>query len=128
MPRRERIQLFSHANQAERRLSPVFIKSSGPEESRTPYLVNANDALYQMSYGPYFCKLFSFARTALLVGPPGIEPGLYEPESYVLPVYYGPSGGIISISLLVEIISGARRRKLCLRPVTRLRIAHVCVC
>ncbi len=27
-----------------------------------------------------------------LVGPPGIEPGLYEPESYVLPVYYGPSG------------------------------------
>ena len=26
-----------------------------------------------------------------LVGPPGIEPGLYEPESYVLPVYYGPT-------------------------------------
>jgi hypothetical protein len=26
----------------------------------------------------------------LSVGPPGIEPGLYEPESYVLPVYYGP--------------------------------------
>lgn len=24
------------------------------------------------------------------VGPPGIEPGLYEPESHVLPVYYGP--------------------------------------
>lgn len=24
----------------------------GPEETRTPYLVNANDALYQMSYGP----------------------------------------------------------------------------
>src|SRR3989344_7356630 len=22
-------------------------------------------------------------------GPPGIEPGLHEPESYVLPVYYG---------------------------------------
>ena len=25
-----------------------------------------------------------------VVGPPGIEPGLYEPESHVLPVYYGP--------------------------------------
>lgn len=24
------------------------------------------------------------------VGAPGIEPGLYEPESYVLPVYYAP--------------------------------------
>ncbi len=26
----------------------------------------------------------------VLVGPPGIEPGLYEPESYVLPAYSGP--------------------------------------
>ena len=26
----------------------------------------------------------------VVVGPPGIEPGLYEPESHVLPVYYGP--------------------------------------
>ncbi len=25
-----------------------------------------------------------------IVGMPGIEPGLYEPESYVLPVYYIP--------------------------------------
>ena len=25
-----------------------------------------------------------------LVGPPGIEPGLYAPEAHVLPVYYGP--------------------------------------
>ena len=25
------------------------------------------------------------------VGPPGIEPGLYEPESYVLPAYSGPT-------------------------------------
>lgn len=25
-----------------------------------------------------------------MVGMPGIEPGLYEPESYVLPVYYIP--------------------------------------
>lgn len=24
------------------------------------------------------------------VGPPGIEPGLYAPHAYVLPVYYGP--------------------------------------
>ena len=30
-----------------------------------------------------------------LFGPPGIEPGLYEPESYVLPVYYGPNKNII---------------------------------
>ena len=29
-------------------------------------------------------------RVMSAVGPPGIEPGLYEPESYVLPVYYGP--------------------------------------
>ena len=26
----------------------------------------------------------------ILVGVPGIEPGLYEPESHVLPVYYTP--------------------------------------
>ena len=29
-----------------------------------------------------------------LVGPPGIEPGLYAPEAYVLPVYYGPTKNI----------------------------------
>ena len=29
-----------------------------------------------------------------LVGPPGIEPGPYEPESHVLPVYYGPTKDI----------------------------------
>ena len=33
---------------------------------------------------PDFWMLFSF-------GPPGIEPGPYEPESHVLPVYYGPN-------------------------------------
>ena len=37
---------------------------------------------------------YTTARILILlrnsVGPPGIEPGLYEPESYVLPVYYGP--------------------------------------
>lgn len=33
----------------------------------------------------------------LSVGPPGIEPGLYEPESYVLPVYYGPTQGTIRV-------------------------------
>ncbi len=26
------------------------------------------------------------------VGLPGIEPGLYAPEAYVLPVYYSPTG------------------------------------
>src|SRR3989338_10382837 len=26
----------------------------------------------------------------VLVGPPGIEPGLYAPHAHVLPVYYGP--------------------------------------
>lgn len=29
-----------------------FMRSSGLEGTRTPYLVNANDALYQMSYEP----------------------------------------------------------------------------
>ena len=28
--------------------------------------------------------------TLVPIGPPGIEPGLHEPESCVLPVYYGP--------------------------------------
>ncbi len=34
-----------------------------------------------------------------MVGMPGIEPGLHEPESRVLPVYYIPpsaNGGIVS--------------------------------
>ena len=38
-------------------------------------------------------SLRSFRQVGLgfaSVGPPGIEPGLYEPESHVLPVYYGP--------------------------------------
>lgn len=30
-----------------------------------------------------------------LVGPPGIEPGLYAPEAHVLPVYYGPAKTIM---------------------------------
>ncbi len=30
------------------------------------------------------------AYCSISFGPPGIEPGPYEPESYVLPVYYGP--------------------------------------
>ena len=30
-------------------------------------------------------------REMFSVGPPGIEPGLYEPESYVLPAYSGPT-------------------------------------
>ncbi len=34
--------------------SQFFIKCSGPEGTRTPYLVVANDALYQMSYRPLF--------------------------------------------------------------------------
>ena len=29
----------------------------------------------------------------VVVGLPGIEPGLYAPEAHVLPVYYSPSGG-----------------------------------
>ena len=31
--------------------------------------------------------ILSFGK---VVGPPGIEPGLYAPEAHVLPVYYGP--------------------------------------
>ncbi len=30
-------------------------------------------------------------KETICVGPPGIEPGLYAPEAYVLPVYYGPT-------------------------------------
>ena len=29
-----------------------FKRTSGPKETRTPYLLIANEALYQMSYGP----------------------------------------------------------------------------
>lgn len=35
--------------------------------------------------------LYDGLKLMSYVGPPGIEPGLYEPESYVLPVYYGPT-------------------------------------
>ena len=34
-----------------------------------------------------------------MVGPPGIEPGLYAPEAHVLPVYYGPNGFQFNLEL-----------------------------
>ena len=37
-----------------------------------------------------FHTLLSEPSDIQMVGMPGIEPGLYEPESYVLPVYYIP--------------------------------------
>lgn len=40
------------------------------------------------------------------VGPPGIEPGLYEPESHVLPVYYGPAKDIMSAVIRRVRLSG----------------------
>ena len=48
----------------------------------------------RIELGPYL-PLEPQMRPARLVvtfvGPLGIEPSLYEPESYVLPVYYGPT-------------------------------------
>lgn len=42
----------------------------------------------------------------LLVGTPGIEPGLYAPEAYVLPVYYVPElfTHCISFSLIRQFL------------------------
>lgn len=37
------------------------------------------------------------------VGLPGIEPGLYEPESYVLPVYYSPTQHITGCTLMYQV-------------------------
>ncbi len=39
-----------------------------------------------------FCCLIYLPenRKIGVVGPPGIEPGLYAPEAHVLPVYDGP--------------------------------------
>ncbi len=36
------------------RLSSEFVSRSGAEESRTPDLIIANDALYQLSYRPVY--------------------------------------------------------------------------
>jgi hypothetical protein len=36
----------------KRRENPAFFNQSGAEEGRTPDLVIANDALYQLSYRP----------------------------------------------------------------------------
>ena len=36
-----------------------------------------------------------------LVGPPGIGPGLHDPQPCVLPLYDGPQGGIISEFILI---------------------------
>ena len=33
-------------------MSPEFIENGGAEEIRTPDLLNANQALFQLSYGP----------------------------------------------------------------------------
>jgi hypothetical protein len=53
---------------------------SGRRESN-PVYIHPMDAYYR--HTP--------ARSEMsCVGPPGIEPGLNEPESFVLPVYYGP--------------------------------------
>ena len=38
-------------------------------------------------------------RLFIFVGLPGIEPGLYEPESYVLPVYYSPMNNTLNKQL-----------------------------
>ena len=36
-----------------------FLSNGGPKETRTPYLLIANEALYQMSYGPRHISSFS---------------------------------------------------------------------
>ena len=59
--------------------NPFF--AGGLEGTRTPYLCNANAALYQMSYKPLGFRT---------VGLPGIEPGLHAPQARVLPLYYSP--------------------------------------
>ena len=56
---------------------------SGRRESNPLYMTPSH-AYYH--YTTARILLFQY-----FVGPPGIEPGLYEPESYVLPVYYGPT-------------------------------------
>lgn len=42
-------------------------RCGGPEESRTPYLGNANAALYQMSYGPLYFRRYSITATTRAV-------------------------------------------------------------
>ena len=44
------------------------------------------------------------------VGPPGIEPGPYEPESHVLPVYYGPNEGKVTDILMSVTFARVRDR------------------
>ena len=60
----------------------------GLEGTRTPYLCNANAALYQMSYKPLVEENSLYIKG---VGVPGIEPGLHAPHACVLPLYYTPA-------------------------------------
>ncbi len=50
-----------------------------------------SNPVYMHPMHAYYRYTTARFRIQYFVGPPGIEPGLYEPESYVLPVYYGPT-------------------------------------
>ncbi|TSC85690.1 MAG: hypothetical protein G01um10148_1076 [Parcubacteria group bacterium Gr01-1014_8] len=55
----------------------------------------------QSIVGPSGEDVATHIRRNSFVGPPGIEPGLYEPESYVLPVYYGPVKEFLTNSFML---------------------------
>ncbi len=56
-----------------------------------------SNPLYMTPSHAYYHYTTARDRVMSYVGPPGIEPGLYEPESYVLPVYYGPTKAFIRV-------------------------------
>ena len=74
---------------------------AGPRQRRWqrqqfPYVLYNSKTSLRSIFGPPGIEpgLYEPSPTHLSTfGLPGIEPGLYEPESYVLPVYYSPMFG-----------------------------------
>ncbi len=66
-----------------RSFGPAFLHGETPV-SPTPFPFNSRHNLEPNENSSDKRSCFH------LVGPPGIEPGLYAPEAHVLPVYYGP--------------------------------------
>ncbi len=92
-------QLHKHSNSkifwAEHRCDLRFPNVSKAVYSLTPYFIR--------TAGNRTRSIRTFTPTPILTfGTLGIEPSLYEPESYVLPVYYVPMNWCGGVSYVLQ--------------------------
>src|SRR3989344_7786522 len=74
-------------------------------------LGNANAALYHLTKGPivrYYTATLTLFQSS--VGMPGIEPGFYAPEAYVIPLYHIPTQFLNALQILAQNKTGASCR------------------